>query len=213
MKKEVSIVRKKIDSVNKELKPLRQTFQKKEREYKELLESFNEKNKEKALSSLIAKHSRADKSNMGDRFDILFDYIKFLISFSVWRNVDAGTRGANKTTEGYSCSRHQKKVENGTNTDKKSLSKFFKAVNADTQCSDDTVIELIHLPDEENSRDACSSPKKSVSAYKRIVNCQNGVKTLIIFKDVDATLFEDHGFNYYTATCRDCKKANDIDKQ
>ncbi|KAH6818100.1 4-hydroxy-3-methylbut-2-enyl diphosphate reductase [Perilla frutescens var. frutescens] len=86
-------------------------------------------------------------------------------------------------------------VENGTNTDNKSLSKFFKAVNADTQCYDDTVIELIHLPDEEDSRDACSSPKKSVSAYKRIVNCQNGVKTLIIFKDVDATLFEDHGDN------------------
>lgn len=35
MKKEVSVVRKKIDSVNKELKPLGQTCQKKEREYKE----------------------------------------------------------------------------------------------------------------------------------------------------------------------------------
>lgn len=31
-----------------------------------------------ALSSLITKRSRADKSNMGDRFDILFDYIKML---------------------------------------------------------------------------------------------------------------------------------------
>lgn len=30
------------------------------------------------LSSLITKRSRADKSNMGDRFDILFDYIKML---------------------------------------------------------------------------------------------------------------------------------------
>ncbi|GFP97570.1 hypothetical protein PHJA_001901100 [Phtheirospermum japonicum] len=47
MKKEVSVVRKKIDSVNKELKPLGQTCQKKEREYKEALEAFNEKNKEK----------------------------------------------------------------------------------------------------------------------------------------------------------------------
>lgn len=31
-----------------------------------------------ALSSLITKRSRADKSNNGDRFDILFDYIKVL---------------------------------------------------------------------------------------------------------------------------------------
>ncbi|XP_041994934.1 folylpolyglutamate synthase-like [Salvia splendens] len=31
-----------------------------------------------ALSSLITKRSRADKSNNGDRFDILFDYIKML---------------------------------------------------------------------------------------------------------------------------------------
>ncbi|KAK4436589.1 Folylpolyglutamate synthase [Sesamum alatum] len=31
-----------------------------------------------ALSSLITKRSRADKSNKGDRFDLLFDYIKIL---------------------------------------------------------------------------------------------------------------------------------------
>nr|GEY05232.1 hypothetical protein [Tanacetum cinerariifolium] len=37
MKKEVSVVRKKIDSVNKELKPLGQTCQKKERELMELV--------------------------------------------------------------------------------------------------------------------------------------------------------------------------------
>ncbi|KAG6427501.1 hypothetical protein SASPL_111747 [Salvia splendens] len=53
MKKEVSFVRKKIDSVNKELKPLGQTCQKKEREYKEALEAFNDKNKEKV--QLITK--------------------------------------------------------------------------------------------------------------------------------------------------------------
>ncbi|MCL7021602.1 hypothetical protein MKW94_010618, partial [Papaver nudicaule] len=29
-----------------------------------------------ALSSLITKRSRADKSNKGDRFDLLFDYVK-----------------------------------------------------------------------------------------------------------------------------------------
>lgn len=83
-------------------------------------------------------------------------------------------------------------VENGTSTENKSLSKFFKAVNADMQCSNDEVIELIHLSDEEDSGDVCSSPKKSV--YKRTFNCQNEVKTLILFEDVDATLSEDHGF-------------------
>ncbi|MCD7467467.1 hypothetical protein HAX54_004915 [Datura stramonium] len=36
MKKEVQMVRKRIDAVNKELKPLGQTCQKKEREYKEV---------------------------------------------------------------------------------------------------------------------------------------------------------------------------------
>ncbi|OIT20191.1 PREDICTED: uncharacterized protein LOC109220522 [Nicotiana attenuata] len=46
-KKDVQIVRKKIDAVNKELKPLGQTCQKKEKEYKEALEAFNEKHKEK----------------------------------------------------------------------------------------------------------------------------------------------------------------------
>lgn len=29
-----------------------------------------------ALSSLITKRSRADKSNKGDRFDVLYDYIR-----------------------------------------------------------------------------------------------------------------------------------------
>lgn len=32
-----------------------------------------------ALSSLITKRSRADKSNKGDRFDILFDYLKVVL--------------------------------------------------------------------------------------------------------------------------------------
>ncbi|KAL5717118.1 hypothetical protein ACHQM5_010187 [Ranunculus cassubicifolius] len=53
LRKEVAIVRKKIDTLNKDLKPLGQSCQKKEREYKEALEVFNEKNKEKAL--LITK--------------------------------------------------------------------------------------------------------------------------------------------------------------
>ncbi|KAA8516684.1 hypothetical protein F0562_016810 [Nyssa sinensis] len=47
MKKEVAVVRKKIDAISKELKPLGLSCQKKEKEYKEVLEAFNEKNKEK----------------------------------------------------------------------------------------------------------------------------------------------------------------------
>ncbi|CAH2056989.1 unnamed protein product [Thlaspi arvense] len=63
MKKEVSAVRKKIDTVNKELKPLGQSCQKKEKEYKEALEAFNEKNKEKVqlitrLMELVSESER-----------------------------------------------------------------------------------------------------------------------------------------------------------
>ncbi|KAK3008096.1 hypothetical protein RJ639_013643, partial [Escallonia herrerae] len=53
MRKDVAIVRKKIDLVNRELKPLGQSCQKKEKEYKEVLEALNEKNKEK--TQLVTK--------------------------------------------------------------------------------------------------------------------------------------------------------------
>ncbi|XP_057795779.1 uncharacterized protein LOC131011898 isoform X2 [Salvia miltiorrhiza] len=110
------------------------------------------------------------------------------INASDWRN---GALVKQKFGEAVESHWLQRTVENGTSTENKSLSKFFKAVNADMQCSDDEVIELIHLPDED-LRDVYSSPKKSV--YKRTVNCQNEVKTLILFEDVDATICEDHGF-------------------
>ncbi|KAL7096675.1 hypothetical protein ABFS83_10G091100 [Erythranthe nasuta] len=63
MRKEVSVVRKKIDSVNKELKPLGLTCQKKEKEYKDALEAFNDKNKEKVqlitrLMELVSESER-----------------------------------------------------------------------------------------------------------------------------------------------------------
>jgi len=66
MKKEVSVVRKKIDSVNKELKPLGQTCQKKEKEYKEALDAFNEKNKEKVqlITRLMELVSESEKMRM-----------------------------------------------------------------------------------------------------------------------------------------------------
>ncbi|KAK1404741.1 uncharacterized protein LOC141711838 [Apium graveolens] len=66
MKKELSLVRKKVDSVNKELKPLGQTCQKKEKEYKDALEAFNEKNKEKVqlITRLMELVSESEKLRM-----------------------------------------------------------------------------------------------------------------------------------------------------
>ncbi|CAL1373986.1 unnamed protein product [Linum trigynum] len=52
MKKEVAMLRKKVDLANREVKGLAQSSQKKEKEYKEVLEAFNEKSKEK--SALVA---------------------------------------------------------------------------------------------------------------------------------------------------------------
>ncbi|XP_073271284.1 uncharacterized protein [Primulina huaijiensis] len=53
MRKEVAIIRKRIDLINRELKPLGLSCQKKEKEYKEAIEAFNDKNREK--SQLIGK--------------------------------------------------------------------------------------------------------------------------------------------------------------
>ncbi|GAB4859742.1 hypothetical protein Ancab_011220 [Ancistrocladus abbreviatus] len=53
MRKEIAFIRKRIDTANKELRPLGLTCQKKEKEYKEVLEAFDEKSKEKA--QLVAK--------------------------------------------------------------------------------------------------------------------------------------------------------------
>ncbi|XP_047308665.1 uncharacterized protein LOC124912146 [Impatiens glandulifera] len=66
MRKDISLVRKRIDSINKELKPLGIACQKKEREYKETLDAFNEKNKEKAqlLTKLMELVSESEKLRM-----------------------------------------------------------------------------------------------------------------------------------------------------
>ncbi|GFZ17806.1 RAB6-interacting golgin like [Actinidia chinensis var. chinensis] len=66
MRKEVAIVRKRVDIVNRELKPLGQTCQKKEKEYKEALEVFNEKNREKAqlLAKLMELVSESERLRM-----------------------------------------------------------------------------------------------------------------------------------------------------
>ncbi|XP_031117476.1 uncharacterized protein LOC116021024 [Ipomoea triloba] len=67
MRKEVGMVRKKIDTVNRELKSLTQACQKKEKEYKEALEAFQEKNNEKTqlTSTLIEMVNESEKFRLG----------------------------------------------------------------------------------------------------------------------------------------------------
>ncbi|CAK7325302.1 unnamed protein product [Dovyalis caffra] len=66
LRKDVAIIRKKIDMANRELKPLGQSCQKKEKEYKEAMEAFNEKNKEKAqlVATLVELLSESEKQRM-----------------------------------------------------------------------------------------------------------------------------------------------------
>ncbi|CAH8306381.1 unnamed protein product [Eruca vesicaria subsp. sativa] len=66
MRKEVSALRKRVDAINRELKPLGQSCQKKEREFKEALEAYNEKNKEKAMfvSKLVELVTESEKLRM-----------------------------------------------------------------------------------------------------------------------------------------------------
>ncbi|KAL1197892.1 hypothetical protein V5N11_017057 [Cardamine amara subsp. amara] len=74
MRKEVTLVRKKIDSLDKELKPLGNTVQKKETEYKDALEAFNEKNKEKV--ELITKLQELEGESEKLRFKKLEELSK-----------------------------------------------------------------------------------------------------------------------------------------
>ncbi|KAK6156305.1 hypothetical protein DH2020_010553 [Rehmannia glutinosa] len=48
MRKDVTTVRRRLDTTNRDLKSLAQICQKKEKEYKEAMEAFQEKSKEKA---------------------------------------------------------------------------------------------------------------------------------------------------------------------
>ncbi|KAL0360233.1 UNVERIFIED_CONTAM: ATPase family AAA domain-containing protein 5 [Sesamum radiatum] len=77
------------------------------------------------------------------------------INASDWRN---GALVKQKFGEAVESHWLQRAVESGTNSDNKSLSKFFKAVNAEAHCSDNEVYELIHLSDKEASQEAGDSP-------------------------------------------------------
>lgn len=58
-----------------------------------------------------------------------------------------------------------------------------------TKGSKSEVVELIQLPDEEDSRQANQNSCRSIGRGN-----MDQIKTLILFEDVDATLSEDHGF-------------------
>ncbi|KAL0538635.1 hypothetical protein IC582_022786 [Cucumis melo] len=66
MGKEVGNVRKRIDTVKRELKSLGQICQKKEKEYKEVQDIFNEKSNEKAqlLATLMELLGQSEKWRM-----------------------------------------------------------------------------------------------------------------------------------------------------
>ncbi|KAI3525232.1 hypothetical protein L1887_03907 [Cichorium endivia] len=55
--------------------------------------------------------------------------------------------------------------------------------------SSDDVIEVIPLSDDEDSKNV-----KPIEKESKISSSQNGIKTLILFEDIDATLYEDRGF-------------------
>ncbi|PIN20807.1 hypothetical protein CDL12_06502 [Handroanthus impetiginosus] len=63
MRKEAAMVRKRIDVISRELKPLGLSCQKKEKEYKEALEAFNDKNREKGqlISKLVELVTESEK--------------------------------------------------------------------------------------------------------------------------------------------------------
>ncbi|CAD6261032.1 unnamed protein product [Miscanthus lutarioriparius] len=65
-RKEVESIRKRMDTVNRQLKPLSKSCVKKEKEYKEVLEAYNDKSKEKALlvNRLIELVSESERMRM-----------------------------------------------------------------------------------------------------------------------------------------------------
>jgi len=65
-RKEVESIQRRIDTVNRQLKPLSKNCVKKEKEYKEILEAYNEKSKEKALlvNRLIELVSESERMRM-----------------------------------------------------------------------------------------------------------------------------------------------------
>ncbi|XP_073124671.1 uncharacterized protein [Henckelia pumila] len=112
------------------------------------------------------------------------------INASDWRN---GALVKQKFGEAVESHWLQRTSGNSIYSDK-SLSKFFSPVNTKTHCPDMEVLEMAPLLDKEDSQNADALSDKIISGENLTDNRQNGIKTLILFEDVDATLCEDHGF-------------------
>ncbi|CDP18333.1 unnamed protein product [Coffea canephora] len=105
------------------------------------------------------------------------------VNASDWRN---GALVKHRFGEALGSHWLQHKVDNTASSDKKYLSKSSPEIIEVTKGSEDEVVELIPLSDEDDPQLICSG--------NSILDCQNEIKTLILFEDVDATLSEDHGF-------------------
>ncbi|XP_024979178.1 uncharacterized protein LOC112516395 isoform X2 [Cynara cardunculus var. scolymus] len=109
------------------------------------------------------------------------------VNTSDWRN---GALVKQKFGEAVESHWLQCSMPNIENPDNKDQLKSSKAV----QRSTNDVIELIPLSDEEDSVNVGGTVVKSIDKENKVSCSQNGTKTLILFEDVDATLYEDRGF-------------------
>ncbi|KAL3504157.1 hypothetical protein ACH5RR_033998 [Cinchona calisaya] len=113
------------------------------------------------------------------------------INASDWRN---GALVKQKFGEALESHWLEYKIENTANSEKRPPSKSSPEVIEVTERSENEVVELIPLSDEEDSQLANEMPSKLICSENRVLNVQNKIKTLILFEDVEATLSEDRGF-------------------
>lgn len=109
------------------------------------------------------------------------------VNTSDWRN---GALVKQKFGEAVESHWLQCSMPNIENPDNKDQLKSSKAV----QRSTNDVIELIPLSDEEDSKIVGGTVVKPIDKENKVSCSQIGTKTLILFEDVDATLYEDRGF-------------------
>uniref|UniRef100_A0A5B7B8E5 AAA+ ATPase domain-containing protein n=1 Tax=Davidia involucrata TaxID=16924 RepID=A0A5B7B8E5_DAVIN len=115
------------------------------------------------------------------------------VNASDWRN---GTLVKQRFGEAVESHWLQWTPENHVVSESKLLLKSSQAIPNTTaaQESNNEVIELIPLSDEEDSQNAHGIPGKFTCKENRTASYKSETKTLILFEDVDATLYEDRGF-------------------
>ncbi|KAA8538484.1 hypothetical protein F0562_028145 [Nyssa sinensis] len=115
------------------------------------------------------------------------------VNASDWRN---GTLVKKKFGEAVESHWLQWTPEKPVGSESNLLFKSSQAIpNAtDAQGFNNEVIELISLSDEEDSQNASGLPGKFICEENRASIDQSEIKTLLLFEDVDATLYEDRGF-------------------